>query len=102
MYEIMSNRLRTMYCVLPNAVSSGLLCNHDGALPHETVRHRRAGSEGSKSPFARRPPNATRLEAALHTRPLDTSEATDAVNGTKEVLITQYAIRSTQHVIGKG
>ena len=27
----------------PSAVSSSLLCNHDGAWPHETVQRRRAG-----------------------------------------------------------
>ena len=53
---------------------SVLLCNHVGALPHETVRHRGAegGERGSKIAL-RSPP----LERDAR---LDTNEATDEVN----------------------
>ena len=84
------------------AASRSLLCHHDEIVPYEALLHRRAegeargakgeerrarsegrGAKGEESgqKIALRSPNATDLKTALHRRLLDTSEATDEVNG---------------------
>ncbi len=62
--------------LMPSAVSSGLLCNHDGAWPHETLQRRRAGGGGRGARAAHRSPNGTCLESALHEGWLETALAT--------------------------